>query len=360
MSKFIPGMKLNQMYYEQIVKRILGDFFPGLPYSAGLIDYGSDVLGFDTPVSRDHQWGPRLSNFLSKKKYAKYSERISETLSEQLPYEFHGYPTNFSEKLSDGVRRLEKLKSGKVNHLIRIQTMEDFLQQHLGIDIIHGVSLKDWLFFPQQRLATIRRGKIFHDDLGIAELKKKLYYYPEDIRLYLMASEWSKIASEEAFVGRCGDCGDGIGSGIIASRIIQSIMNLCFLMEKEYAPYSKWFGTAFSKLKSSRAFMPIFERILRARSWKGREKNLSLAYELLAKNHNDLNITEPMHTKVIQYYGREYLVIFAEKFSKKILGKITDAEIKNLKLTGSIDQITNVTNILEYIDVIKKLTKLYE
>lgn len=43
------------MYYDQVVKKIISDFFPDLQYSAGLIDYGSDVLRYDTPISRDHE-----------------------------------------------------------------------------------------------------------------------------------------------------------------------------------------------------------------------------------------------------------------------------------------------------------------
>ena len=45
-------------------------------------------------------------------------------------------------------------------------------------------------------------------------------------------------------------------------------MNLCFLMEKEYIPYSKRFGTAFTKLKSAKTFLPIFEKIFQAKKWK--------------------------------------------------------------------------------------------
>lgn len=55
MEKFIPGLQLSRMCYEQVVKKIITDFFPNLQYSVGLIDYGSDALGYDTPISRDHQ-----------------------------------------------------------------------------------------------------------------------------------------------------------------------------------------------------------------------------------------------------------------------------------------------------------------
>ena len=273
-------------------------FFKKIKYSAGLIDYWSDVMGFDTVISRDHQWGPRLSIFLSKEDNKKYGNKINKTLSEELPHEFMGYPTNFSGKVSDGIQRLEKSKNSKINHLIRIHTIEDFFQEHLDYNIHKKITIKNRLLFPEQRLRILRSGKIFYDNLNIIKIIDKFHYYPKDIRLYIMACEREKISSNEAFVGRCGDLGDEIWSKIIAAKIIENIINLCFLIEQEYIPYSKWLGTAFSKLSSAKIFLPIFEQILTAKNRKDREKYLSKAYELLAKKHNKLKITEAGNTKV--------------------------------------------------------------
>ena len=63
---FIPGLKLSQYLYEAAVRPILEKSFPALLYSAALIGTGSEVLGFDTPQSMDHDWGPRLMLFLAE------------------------------------------------------------------------------------------------------------------------------------------------------------------------------------------------------------------------------------------------------------------------------------------------------
>ena len=81
MSKFIPGLKLSELFYRNAVKPILNAEFPKLMYAAARIDYGSEVLGFDTPLSIDHDWGPRLQLFLSEKGYKNHSN-ISKSLSE--------------------------------------------------------------------------------------------------------------------------------------------------------------------------------------------------------------------------------------------------------------------------------------
>jgi len=56
---FIPGLELSRRFYWEAVRPVLDAEFPGLRHSAALIGTGSEVLGFDTPMSSDHHWGPR-------------------------------------------------------------------------------------------------------------------------------------------------------------------------------------------------------------------------------------------------------------------------------------------------------------
>jgi len=93
---FVPGLELNRTYYEEAVRPILEDLTPNLAYSAALIGYGSDALGYDITVSTDHEWGPRLLLFLDETAYAARAEEISARLSAELPPTFHGYSTSFT------------------------------------------------------------------------------------------------------------------------------------------------------------------------------------------------------------------------------------------------------------------------
>ena len=91
--------------------------------------------------------------------------------------------------------------------------------------------------------------EVFHDGLDELEsVRRKFHYYPRDVWLYQLAAQWIKIFEDREFVSRCGDVGDELGSMIIAARQVKNLMRLCFLMERKYAPYTKWFGTAFSRL----------------------------------------------------------------------------------------------------------------
>jgi hypothetical protein len=64
-------------------------------------------------------------------------------------------------------------------------------------------------------------------------------------------------------VGRCGDVGDDIGSRIITARLAHDVMRLCFLVERRYVPYPKWFGTAFARLSCAREISPLIADALR-------------------------------------------------------------------------------------------------
>jgi len=68
-------------------------------------------------------------------------------------------------------------------------------------------------------------------------------------------------------------------------------MRLCFLQERQYAPYEKWFGTAFQQLEASAELLGVLEAAMNASTWRGREAALSKAYEALARRHNALGIT---------------------------------------------------------------------
>ena len=360
MKKFIPGMELSRRFYGEVVKPLVEPDFPGLAYTAGLIDYGSDVLGFDTDVSVDHQWGPRLSLFLKPDDIADIGPRLDKMLGSRLPVEFLGFSTNFSGTRADYIRHMEHGIHGHVKHLIRIHTAEEFFLQHLGIDIHKEVKARDWLIYPQQRLATVRSGQLFYDGLNVSPIKAQLKYYPGDIWYYLMAAEWTKIAAEEAFMGRCGSVNDELGSRLVAARLVTRLMNLHFLQQREYIPYSKWFGTAFQKRPGADELKGGFTSILAAANWKEREEHLSIAYGKAGDNHNALRLTEKIDTTIRNFHGREYLVMSAGNFADSLHSIIKDPEVASLKRLGNIDQITDNSSILEHIEVARRAMHLYE
>ena len=362
MPKFIPGLKLCKLFYQKEVRPILNRDFPNLRHSAALIGWGSEVLGFDTALSRDHHWGPRVLLFLSDQEYPKLRDRISRSLSSNLPYEFMGYSTNFSEPEPNGVRHPIKIKSGPVNHMVTTFTLKSFFEARLGFDPAEKIEVTDWLTVPQQRLLEVVSGEVYHDGLGqLRDIRAKLRFYPKDVWLYMLAAQWTRVSQEEAFVGRAGDAGDELGSRVLAGGMVSELMKLAFLLEKQYTPYSKWLGTAFNKLEIAAKLGPVLQEVLAAKTWKARQKKLGQAYSIVASRHNALRITKPLPTRVTKYFDRPYLVIHGDAFASSIRTAIKDPEVKRLPANiGSIDQFTDSHEVIQQSSVVRRLAVVYK
>jgi hypothetical protein len=355
---FIKGLSLSELFYEEAVKPILARRFPSLTYSAALLERGSEVLGFDTPQSMDHDWGPRLMLFLAVADYEAYRDQ---TLRQELPHQVHGYPTDLAVA-HRGDNAGAAVRNGAINHSVTLHTIRCFFRHVLNFDPGEELRVVDWLTFPEQHLRSIAGGRVFHDGLGQLEpIRAKLRYYPHEVWLYLLATQWRRISQEEAFMGRCGQVGDELGSRLVAGRLIRDLVRLCFLMERQYAPYIKWFGTAFKQLNCAGYLMPILMQALDAKIWPEREKPLTLAYEFVAGMHNDLDITAPLPTKVCQYYDRPFQVLDAWNLASVIHAAITSEEVRALpENLGAIDQFVDSTDVLDYPDRFDQLKLMYE
>ena len=148
-------------------------------------------------------------------------------------------------------------------------------------------------------------------------------------------------------MGICGNFGDDLGSRTVASRLVREIMKLCFLIDKSYAPYSKWFSTAFSRLKCSSELSPLLTKVFDSPDWKTREKYLSEVYKVVATMHNDLGVTAAQDTIVTSYHGRPYLVLHSDRFVDALRAAIQDPKVKQIESNiGSISQFVYSTDVL--------------
>jgi hypothetical protein len=86
-----------------------------------------------------------------------------------------------------------------------------------------------------------------------------------------MAAQWHLIGNAEPLIGRTAEASDPRGAALVASRLVRLMMQLCFLQERRYWPYAKWFGTAFSRLDAAPAFGPLLDAVLAARDHPARE-----------------------------------------------------------------------------------------
>ena len=362
----ISGLDLARAFYREAVLPILAAHFPRMPHSAALIGSGSEVLGYDDAVSRDHDWGPRLQLFLSSSDHRSHACAVSSCLRNNLPQRIRGYAINWSAPSQTpgdiGAQQPAPATSGEVNHRVEIMTIDDCMRAHFGFGIDHRLRAADWLSVPQQKLLAFTAGGLFHDELGLAAAQERFAWYPRDVWLYMLACGWMRIAQDEHLAPRAGAVGDELGSAVIAGRLVRSIMLLCFLMERRYAPYPKWLGSAFMRLDCGEELAPILRAAQLGKDFRERERHLCAAYATLNRLHNAMRLTDAISPVVVDFHERGFIVCDGGRYARAFVERIASLEVRqiaNHALIGGIDQFSDNTDMREATHMRKRIAELY-
>jgi Domain of unknown function (DUF4037) len=335
---FVPGLRLAGEFFAEAVRPLLDQAFPGLRFAAALIGAGSEVLGFDTGRSTDHDWGPRLLLFLGDEDAGRLAHDVDEVLARRLPDSFGGYPVRFA---------VVRDPDGGERHRVEVSGLGGWLTWRLGFDPRHGVTGPDWLGTPWQKLAEVTGGAVFTDRTGeLTRVRTALSWYPRDVWCYVLACQWSRIAEEEAFPGRCAEAGDELGSAVVTARLARDLMGLWLLMNRRYPPYSKWLGSAFGRAPGSGELGAELRAAVTASGWPSRERHLSRAFVIAAETHNRLGLTEPLDPATRPYYTRPYQVLDAGRFAAALAGVITDPVVRARPPIGAASQFLDSTPAL--------------
>lgn len=262
MSGFVPGLELCRSFYEEVVAPAVG-----APHGAALLGSGSDVLGYDTERSTDHDWGPRCQLFVQ----AWDLDGVRSRVLTSLPKAYQGWP------LAIG-RDEERLEPRVV-----IATLPAWLEGELGWDLgERELTAVDWLLIPQTRLLGITQGAVLVDPDGdLGHLRRRLAWFPDAVWWWLLACQWKRLSQEEPFVQRTAEVGDQLGAAVLAGRLVRDCMRLALLIGRRYAPYSKWLGTAFAGLPDPDGLGSSLAEAMTADTLTAREEALGRAYQLL-------------------------------------------------------------------------------
>ncbi|GAA3022420.1 hypothetical protein [Actinokineospora globicatena] len=114
----ISGLDLARRFYHEAIAPTLD-----VPHSAGRLGSGSEVLGFDTAISADHEWGPRCQILV-----AEDAQRIRDELAHTLPKTFLGYPTHFDGNPIGSMAETD----GPVNHRVDVREPSEWATSALA------------------------------------------------------------------------------------------------------------------------------------------------------------------------------------------------------------------------------------
>lgn len=175
MPGFTPALELNEHFYHEAVKPLVSAEYPDLQYAAALIGPGSEVNGFDTTMSMDHDWGLHFFIFVRDEDKSQ-CQPLANMLSHRLPTTFAGFPVAISQASpKPQVRVLEEPLSGPIQHHITPITLREFCIRHLGHNVLQQLEPKDWLSLAAHSVGETVKGRVFHDGTGeLTSLRQKL------------------------------------------------------------------------------------------------------------------------------------------------------------------------------------------
>ncbi len=226
--QFSKGLDLCEAFYYEYGEPMLREKFAAwLPYiAAGMAGEGSECLGFDDEISRDHDFGPGFCLFLTDTVYEQIGERLQE--------EYDRLPKTYM-----GVTRRSSPKAPKRVGVFRIG---EFYERLTGFRDVPE-SQSQWLYVEDYQLAAATSGRVFRDELGeFTRIRKGLLaHYPKEVRLRKIAREAALIAQSGQYnYGRMLQRGDKVTAQIALSEFMKHTMAIVYLLNRRYAPFYKW------------------------------------------------------------------------------------------------------------------------
>lgn len=246
------GLELSRRFYEAFGAPMLHREFPELEevIAVGLAGAGSECFGYDDEVSRDHDFEPGFCLFLPDE------EVIDRRAAFRLERAYAKLPEEFL-----GFRRLKISPVGGNRHgVIR---MDDFFRARIGRKDAFSSDM-EWFGISEQYLAEATNGAVFRDDVGLfSSIRKKLSYFPEDVRRKKLAGTLLLMAQSGQYnYVRCLAHGEPAAAQLAVCEFVRHTIAAVFLLNGRYLPYYKWQFRALRELPLLCTLAPELEWLL--------------------------------------------------------------------------------------------------
>lgn len=224
----MKGLELAERYFLAYGLPLIQQQFPDYRnrIAAGLVGPGSDCLGFDDEVSRDHDWGPGFCLWLTDDDYEEIGKALSEAYR-SLPASFAGF---------------DRIQSEWGDARVGVFSVSSFYSRYIGSSEV-PVSPSDWLYIPEDNLSVCTSGKVFCDPLGefVRVRNELLKYFPEDICLVKIAARCMSAGQSGQYnYQRCCKRFDHFAMQSSETKFCSDIISLVYLVNRKYKPYYKW------------------------------------------------------------------------------------------------------------------------
>ena len=224
------GLEISRAYFDEYGLPMLKDEFPDiLPHvAAGLCGAGSECLGFDDDLSRDHDFDPGFILFLPGE------DKVDRRRAFQLERAYAKLPAEFMGVARPKIAPVGGSRRGVVR-------LSDYLVEKTGSPT-GNLTAGDWLSVPEQSLLEVVNGDIFYDGPGeLTRVRENLSYYPEDVRRKKLAGNLLLMAQAGQYnYNRCLSHGEEGAAQLAAIEFSRAAVRAVFLLNRRYRPFYKW------------------------------------------------------------------------------------------------------------------------
>lgn len=313
----MKGLELAEKFYNEYGKKVIDENFSHIKeyLAIGLIGSGSECFGFDDEISHDHDFEPGFCIFLPDESLVSSKDEFElEKAYSKLPKEFEGFKRNELNPVG-----------GNRHGVIRIS---DFFESKT--DSKNGdIHSKGWFFISEQFLLESTNGKIFCDNFGlVTEIREKLRYLPEDVRLKKLAGNLLLMAQSGQYnYKRCVLREETAAAQLAVIEFVNATLKVIFLLNRKYIPYYKW---SFRALKELPKFSEFYYKLEYLISSSNTEKESKLKEEIIEKISSAI-INELKSQNLTNLSSKNL-----ESYAYSVNEKIESAEIRNLNIMYAV------------------------
>jgi len=307
------GLQLSRRYYNDLGKSIFESTFKSLMdrVAIGLVGPGSECLGFDDEYSRDHDWGPCFCMWMTDRDFEKYGRQFK-VCYDKLPREFSGFPPR---KVSPG-------ETGRVGPM----TISGFYSRYTGLGV-PPKTLTQW-DIPSANMVLCTNGEVFSDPPGHSSQWRRhlLDFYPEDLRLKKMADCCMHAGQSGQYNWQRGILrNDPFVIATAKNRFCTEIIQMIYLLNKQYAPYFKWMFKGVAQLPIlGKELAPHMEKIMKnndefshgKNSWYNQQETMEMICKKIVEALQNQGLTDANGPFLIDHVP-------------SLLGRISDPQLKS-------------------------------
>lgn len=222
------GAQLCKAYYETYGAPMIAEKFPAYVsrIATGHVGEGSDCFGFDDAISKDHDFGPGFSMWVTRQTYDEIGEALQEAYL-ALPDTFQGY---------------SRVNSTHAMERVGVCVIEEFYER-----VLSGGHLpqrdEDYLLLEDCYLACAVNGEVYRDDEGIfSDIRNRLKAgYPVGSKLLKIAQTTARLGQNAQYnYERTARRGEWTAALMSRTDAIRQGMQLAYLLADVYAPHDKW------------------------------------------------------------------------------------------------------------------------